>query len=78
MRLWIRESERRPNPEPARADARKAMAAGTISWLVAAVALVIARPILEAADLGWLITVAMIGVGLGVVGLIVVALIRRG
>ena len=34
MRLWLSESERRPDPAPARADARKAALVGTIGWAV--------------------------------------------
>ena len=35
MRLWVSESERRPDPAPARTDARKALLAGTAAWIVA-------------------------------------------
>ena len=38
MRLWVSESERRPDPAPARTDARKALLAGTAAWVVALLA----------------------------------------
>ena len=77
MRLWLSESERRPDPAPARADARKAVLVGTVAWLVALVASLVFRARLEAAGLGWLLWAAVTGLALGVVGLVVVQLIRR-
>ncbi|WP_136709960.1 DUF2530 domain-containing protein [Agromyces sp. H66] len=77
MRFWLSESERRPDPAPARADARKAVFAGTLAWLVAFVVSLIAREQLAAAGLEWFVWTAAIGTGLGIVGLAVVQVIRR-
>ena len=77
MRFWLSESERRPDPAPARADARKAVLVGTIAWLVALVVALVFRTQLEAAGLGWLLWAALTGLVLGVIGLVVVQLIRR-
>ena len=77
MRLWLNDSERRPDPAPARADARKAVLAGTVSWLVALVVTLVFRAQLEAAGLGWLVWACVTGVVLGLVGLVVVQVIRR-
>lgn len=77
MRLWISDSERRPDPAPARADARKAMFAGTVAWLVTLVVALITREQLAAAGLEWFVWTAAIGTGLGVVGLAVVQVVRR-
>ena len=77
MRLWLSESERRPDPAPARADARKAVLVGTAAWLVALVVSLVFRAPLEAAGLGWLLWAAVTGLALGVIGLVVVQLIRR-
>ncbi|RZS64070.1 uncharacterized protein DUF2530 [Agromyces ramosus] len=77
MRLWLSESERRPDPAPARADARKAVLAGTIAWLVALALSLLFRAPLEAAGLGWLLWAAVTGSVLGLVGLVVVQAIRR-
>ncbi len=77
MRLWLSESERRPDPAPARADARKAVLAGTIAWLVALALSLLFRGQLEAAGLGWLLWAAVTGAVLGLVGLVVVQVIRR-
>ena len=35
MRLWLKDSERRPDPEPVKTDDRKAMLVGIALWLVA-------------------------------------------
>lgn len=77
MRLWLSEEERRPDPAPARADARKALVAGTIGWLVVAAGCLVFRDELDAAGLGWSLAAAIVGVALGIVGLVVVQVIRR-
>jgi uncharacterized protein DUF2530 len=77
VRFWLNESERRPDPAPARADARKAVLAGTIAWLVALALSLLFRTQLEAAGLGWLLWAAVTGAVLGLVGLVVVQVIRR-
>ena len=77
MRLWLSESERRPDAAPARADARKAVLVGTAAWLVALVVSLVFRAPLETAGLGWLLWAAVTGLALGVIGLVVVQLIRR-
>jgi O-antigen/teichoic acid export membrane protein len=77
VRFWLSESERRPDPAPARADARKAMFVGTHVWLVALIVAIVLRPQLMDAGLGWFVWAAAIGVAIGVVGLAVVLVIRR-
>ncbi|WP_353816389.1 DUF2530 domain-containing protein [Agromyces sp. SYSU T00266] len=77
MRLWLSESERRPDPEPVRADARKALLAGTIGWVVALVLALTFSGALADAGFGWFTIAAAIGVVLGIVGLVVVQLRRR-
>jgi hypothetical protein len=77
MRLWLTESERRPDPAPVRTDARKALVAGTAGWLAALIAALVARDWLESIGFGWFVTAALIGVALGAVGLVVVQLRRR-
>ncbi len=77
MRFWLSEQERRPDPAPARADARKAVAAGTAAWLVALVVCLLFPSQLEEAGYGWFAVAAAVGIGLGLVGLVVVQVIRR-
>ncbi|SDO29767.1 Protein of unknown function [Cryobacterium flavum] len=86
MRLWLKDSERRPDPLPARTDARKALFVGTIVWLVAlGAALIVEVTAPAASDLGaasattagWWLWCTVIGVGLGLFGLAWVQFRRR-
>ena len=77
MRFWLSEDDRRPDPAPARADARKAVLAGTISWAIALLLSLVFRAPLADAELGWITPASATGVVLGVIGLVVVQLSRR-
>jgi hypothetical protein len=77
MRLWLKDDERRPDPLPARANALRAVAAGSVGWLVALVLAVVFRAELHAAGLNWWLWCAVLGLGLGLAGIIVVLLRRR-
>ena len=77
MRLWLKDSERRPDPLPARANARKAVAAGSAGWLVLLALAVVFRAELNDAGLGWWLWCAVIGLGLGLCGLGFVLFRRR-
>ena len=77
MRLWLKDSERRPDPVPARANARKAVAVGSAVWLVALVLALVFRTELGDAGLGWWLWCAAIGLGLGLAGLAFVLVRRR-
>ena len=77
MRLWLDDSERRPDPAPARADGRKAVLVGTAGWLVALVVSLVFRTQLDEAGLGWLVWASVTGLVLGVIGLVAVQMIRR-
>jgi len=76
VRFWLSESERRPDPAPARADARKALLVGTAGWVVALAVVVVFRAELAAAGLGWLLWAAITGTVIGVMGFVAVQLIR--
>jgi hypothetical protein len=77
VRFWLSEAARRPDPAPARADARKAVLVGTVAWLLALAAALLWRTQLDDAGLGWLLWAAVTGVAIGIAGLIVVQLVRR-
>lgn len=84
MRLWLKDSERRPDPLPARTDARKALFAGTVLWLIALGAALIAEwtapsesGASSAPGAGWWLWCTVIGVGFGLGGLAWVQLRRR-
>ena len=64
MKLWLRDSERRPDPAPVQTDDRKAVLAGLALWIVGLVVLLIVQPRPE------LVWTCLTGVALGLVGLI--------
>ncbi|WP_349902179.1 DUF2530 domain-containing protein [Parafrigoribacterium humi] len=70
MRLWLKDSERRPDPAPAKTDDRKAVLVGAVLWLAALVAvLVFARPLSESGAQRALWT-CVAGLALGAVGIL--------
>ena len=69
MRLWLKDSERRPDPLPARTDARRALLVGSVAWLAVLVVLVVIREELAALGVQWWLWCALIGLGLGFAGL---------
>ncbi|WP_431277884.1 DUF2530 domain-containing protein [Leifsonia poae] len=77
MRLWLRDSERRPDPVPAETDDRKAVLVGLGLWAVAlVVVLVFARQLADAGD-GWWFWTVVVGLVLGLVGLAYLSVKRR-
>lgn len=76
MRLWLSEEERRPDPEPARADARKALVAGTAAWIVALAVFWWFLEPLDDAGLAWLLPMSVVGIVFGVAGVVVVQVHR--
>lgn len=70
MRLWLKDSERRPDPTPVKTDDRKAILIGIALWILG-LALVIAflGPLTAAGDAWWL-WACVAGLALGLVALI--------
>lgn len=70
MRIWLKDSERRPDPTPVATDDRKVVLVGLILWVIAlAGLLVFLRPLLAGGNGFWLWTV-VVGIGLGIFGLV--------
>lgn len=65
MRLYVKDSERRPDPEPVKANARLAIGVGLVLWSLALIALV-AGFIQESAALKP--ATAIVGLALGLFG----------
>lgn len=77
MRLWLRDSERKPDPQPVATDDRKAVSVGLALWVIALIALIIfIGPLGRAGNL-WFLWTACTGVGLGIIGLVILQLKRR-
>ncbi len=70
MRLWLKDSERRPDPEPVKTDDRKAMLVGIALWLVALVLVLVMLPTLTAAGMGWWLWTCVAGLALGLIGIL--------
>lgn len=70
MRIWLKDSERKPDPTPATTDDRKVVLVGLVLWLLALVGMLIfLRPLLEGGHGFWLWTAA-VGFALGLAGLV--------
>jgi fatty acid desaturase len=69
MRLWLKDSERRPDPEPIQTDDRLAIIVGLALWVVALAVVLFLAPLLGAGD-GWWLWTCVVGLALGLVGLV--------
>ena len=67
MRLWLKDSERRPDPAPAKTDDRKPMLVGLALWLAGLVAVLLLAP--GNPGLFW---TCVVGLALGLIGLLYV------
>ena len=70
MRLWVKDSERRPDPKPVKSDDRKAILVGLTLWLVALAGLLLFLPAVLDSGRGWWLWAVVIGLGLGLVLLV--------
>ena len=70
MRLWLKDSERRPDPAPVKTDDRKAFLVGLALWVAALVVLLIFIQPLTAAGNGWWLWTCVAGLALGLVGIV--------
>jgi len=66
MKLWLKDSERKPDPAPVQTDDRRAVVVGLALWIVATVVVLVAWP--DAAPTA--IATCATGIVLGVVGLV--------
>ena len=70
MRLWLKDSERRPDPAPVKTDDRKAMLVGIVLWLIALAVLLLLMPALTEAGMGWWLWTCVAGIALGLIGIL--------
>lgn len=73
MRLFIKDSERRPDPAPVKTDDRKVVLTGLVGWVLALVVMLLLLPQLQESGLVWLLWTVVGGLGLGLVLLVVTA-----
>ena len=70
MRLWLKDSERLPDPLPVQTDDRKALLVGIVAWLIALAALIVFIDPLRDAGNGWWLWAAIAGIVIGLLGLV--------
>ena len=70
MRLFIKDSERRPDPAPVKTDDRKVVLVGLVGWIIALAVMLALLPQLEDSGLVWLPWTVVVGFGLGLVLLV--------
>jgi FtsH-binding integral membrane protein len=70
VRLFIKDSERRPDPAPVKTDDRKVVLVGLVLWIIALGVMLALLPQLQASGLVWLLWTVVVGFGLGLVLLV--------
>jgi hypothetical protein len=70
MRLWLKDSERKPDPPVVKTDDRKAVLVGLALWVVALVTMLIFIEPLINAGLSWWLWTCAAGLVLGLAGLL--------
>lgn len=70
MRFYVKDSERKPDPEPVKTNAKLVFTVGSVAWAIALFAVLLAYPRLAPAEQAlWPFTCA-VGLLLGIIGLI--------
>ncbi len=70
MRLWLKDSERRPDPAPVKTDDRKAILIGIGLWVLGLALVIGFLAPLTAAGAAWWLWVCVAGLALGIIGLL--------
>ncbi|PRY67185.1 uncharacterized protein DUF2530 [Glaciihabitans tibetensis] len=78
MRVWLKDSERRPDPVPVKTDSRAALYVGLVLWLLALVALLLAPELLNLDEAPWRVATCVVGLVLGALGLLYLRFRKNG
>lgn len=71
-KFFVKPSQRRPDPEPLKLNARKVLSLGIALWVIALFAIIAFYQPLSDAGLGWWLHTTVVGIGLGIFGLMTV------
>ena len=66
MRLYVKDSERKPDPAPVKTNARLAIVVGLVLWVVALALCLVFAPALAAAEKSWWLSTCLFGIALGI------------
>jgi len=69
MRLYLRSTDRLPDPAPESTDLRRVILSGIAVWAVLGIVALLARDRLEDSGNGWCLWTPPIGIALGLLGL---------
>lgn len=70
MRLFIKDSERRPDPAPVKTDDRKVVLVGLVLWILTLAGMLLFLGALQDSGRVWLLWTVVVGFGLGLVLLV--------
>ena len=70
MRLWLKDSERRPDPAPVQTDDRKAFLVGIAGWVLGLAVFIVLLPTLTADGHTWWLWTCVAGLVIGLIGLL--------
>ena len=73
MRLFLKDSERRPDPVPVKTDDRRPILVGLAAWVIAIIAVVLFLTQLSGSGNSALLSTCVVGIVLGLAGLIYAA-----
>ncbi len=66
MRFYVKDSERKPDPQPVKTNARLAISVGLVLWVLALAACIFFSGSLAAAEKSWWLSTCLFGIALGV------------
>ncbi len=73
MRVFLKDSERRPDPIPVKTDDRRPILIGLATWVVATIVVLLFLAPLSETGRGWLLSTCVAGIVLGFAGLVYAA-----
>ena len=69
MRFYVKDSERKPDPEPIKVNAKLAIRVGLVLWVVALALLLVLQATQATAQKSWYTSTCFVGIALGIYAL---------